>query len=160
VKFSSQVMLYVHAISERFFDRERDFRDFEFRRSRDLFLSLDFRSRERFDRDLRRERLRFLDFDLDFDLSDEVTLSPRAILSFLSFDSFLRSDHDRINFPRLGDLIGDFRRRSDGSVETDDDETEDSLELDDTLDDLDPDDDLWDEPSDDEEEEEDGEGLR
>ena len=73
---------------------------------------------------------------LNSNLSDEVTLSPRAILSFLSFDSFRRSDHDRINFPRLGDLIGDFRRRSDGSVETDDDETEDSLELDDTLDDL------------------------
>ena len=56
------------------FDRERDFRDFEFRRSRDLFLSLDFRSRERFDRDLRRERLRFLDFDLDFDLEISLTL--------------------------------------------------------------------------------------
>ena len=68
-------------------------------------------------------------------LSDEVTLSPRAILSFRSFESFRRRDHDRISFPRLGDLIGDFCRRSDGSVETDD-ETEDSLELDDTLDDL------------------------
>ena len=64
-----------------------------------------------------------------------MTLSPRAIFSFRSFDSFRRSDHDRMSFPRLGDLIGDFCRRSDGSVETDD-ETEDSLELDDTLDDL------------------------
>ena len=55
--------------------------------------------------------------------SEEVTLSPRAIFSFRSFESFRRSDQDRMSRPRVGDRMGDFRRRSDGSVDTELDET-------------------------------------
>ena len=72
-----------------------------------------------------------------------MTLSPRALLSFLSADFFLLSDQLRIVRPRTGLLIGLFLRRSDGSVETvdadddgEDEEDDDDDEIDDWLDDL------------------------